>query len=607
MQCITYLSWDKKTLKFRYVKTAKPKSKAKFSRYVVTVARRITAQGVFVGNYHVEIRSQNLSGILSEIHRDAQGVSFPPVITLDEEELKLLYHARPALSDRLKEARDKKDEDLVFELVSLLEFTNEHFDRVTSDLRELPPNHITFDHLWTLFPPNTVVYTTDKLKQVKLIRAKSSFYKKHQDGSISFYLSVDYLDSDGRHVAYVWPQMIQINSFQGSIPIQQIQAYPLRLHPECESLRKSLALRGEKILSLHGRHFQEYKGHALQERPRQFQGDEEAIIAFNSHGRVMLDPVAYDMFYPNNKLTPVMDTPVTASNLTEEQKMLLNPVLYGFSLGDKIWGAFAVSQVGGINWNDTIIDSLVLDSERKDFIHALVRTHGHKEAGNEVFDDFVRDKGKGLIGLLSGPPGVGKTLTAEAVAEIAQRPLYTISSGELGDTPSSVQANLARVFELSETWNAVVLLDEADIFLSRRTDDNLSRNAVTSVFLRHLEYYGGILLLTTNRLTSLDEAFQSRIHFTFQYRDLSTEARLKIWKKFVEKAKAIGGLMLDLSDEEIIGLASLPLNGRQIKNCMGISQAVALTNKVPLGVSCIRLAASFVQSNWRDDGEEEVM
>jgi hypothetical protein len=320
----------------------------------------------------------------------------------------------------------------------------------------------------------------------------------------------------------------------------------------------------------------------------------------------MLDPAAFDMFHPNNKIVPWVNIPISTDEVTDDQKILMNPILYGFSLGDKIWGAFAVSQLSEIDWNDKIIDSLVLDPERKDFIHSLVRTHGLKAAGNEVFDDFVRDKGKGLIGLLCGPPGVGKTLTAEAVAEIARRPLYTVSSGELGDTSTDVQKNLANVFELSETWNAVVLLDEADIFLSRRTDDNLSRNAVTSIFLRHLEYYCGILLLTTNRLTSIDEAFHSRIHFTFQYQNLGTVARLAIWNKFVEKARTTHGVGVSLSDDDIQQLACLPLNGRQIKNCMGISQAVALTNNAPLSASCIRLAISFVQSNW-DEEEEEVL
>ncbi|KAH6635414.1 AAA family ATPase [Chaetomium sp. MPI-SDFR-AT-0129] len=319
----------------------------------------------------------------------------------------------------------------------------------------------------------------------------------------------------------------------------------------------------------------------------------------------MLDPAAFDMFDPDNNVVPGVKIPISTDEVTDDQKILMNPTLYGLSLGDKIWGAFAVSQLSDIEWNDKIIDSLVLDPERKDFIHSLFRTHGLKTAGNKVFDDFVRDKGKGLVGLLSGPPGVGKTLTAEAVAEIVRRPLYTLSSGELGDTSREVQKTLAKVFELAETWNAVVLLDEADIFLARRTDDNLSRNAVTSIFLRHLEYYGGILLLTTNRLKSIDEAFQSRIHFTFKYQNLGTAARLAIWNKFVEKARTTHGVEVNLSDEDIQQLACLPLNGRQIKNCMGISQAVALTNNVPLSTSCIRSAISFVQSNW-DEEEEEV-
>lgn len=318
----------------------------------------------------------------------------------------------------------------------------------------------------------------------------------------------------------------------------------------------------------------------------------------------MLDPAAFDLFQPNNKIVPTVNNPISTDEVTDDQKILMNPTLYGFSLGDKIWGAFAVSQLSEIDWNDKIIDSLVLDPERKNFIHSLFRTHGLKAAGNEVFDDFVRDKGKGLIGLLCGPPGVGKTLTAEAVAEMARQPLYTLSSGELGDTSTKVQNSLTNVFELSETWNAVVLLDEADIFLSRRTDDDFSRNAVTSIFLRHLEYYSGILLLTTNRLTSIDEAFHSRIHFTFKYQNLGTAARLAIWNKFVEKARTTHGVGVKLSEDDIQQLACLPLNGRQIKNCMGISQAVALTNNAPLSASSIRLAISFVQSNWDEEDEE---
>lgn len=194
-----------------------------------------------------------------------------------------------------------------------------------------------------------------------------------------------------------------------------------------------------------------------------------------------------------------------------------------------------------------------------------------------------------MIGLLAGPPGAGKTLTAEAVAEIARRPLYTLSSGELGESSESVQKKLNEVLEITEAWGAVLLLDEADVFLAKRDDANLTRHAITSIFLRQLEYYQGIMLLTTDRMDSIDGAFQSRLRFCFEYTELSIAAREQIFHSFLEKIKAAGGHVVDVSDEDVRELSKLPLNGRQIKNVMSISQAVALEKEDPT-IDSIHLA-----------------
>lgn len=249
-------------------------------------------------------------------------------------------------------------------------------------------------------------------------------------------------------------------------------------------------------------------------------------------------------------------------------------------------------------WNDSIINSLVLPEDQKDFIQSLVKTHGLSD--DTSFDDVVRDKGKGLIGLLAGPPGVGKTLTAEVMAEIAHRPLYMISSGELGEKSSTVQEKLEAILELAETWNAVLLLDEADVFLAKRDDVNLSRNAITSIFLRHLEYYQGILLLTTNRGRSFDPAFQSRIHFCFKYKDLEPDAREKIWRTFLKKAEGSGNINVAVGEDDIHELSQLTLNGRQIKNIMSIAQAVAVEKKAIVNLAGIRLAYGFSQMSMED-------
>lgn len=113
-----------------------------------------------------------------------------------------------------------------------------------------------------------------------------------------------------------------------------------------------------------------------------------------------------------------------------------------------------------------------------------------------------------------GAPGVGKTLTAESVAEKFQRPLLPITCGDLGTDSTQVEKQLRLHFRLASLWQCVLLLDEADVFLASRERNDYHRNSIVSVFLRMMEYYTGLLFLTTNRVGSFDEAFKSRIHIS---------------------------------------------------------------------------------------------
>jgi len=125
---------------------------------------------------------------------------------------------------------------------------------------------------------------------------------------------------------------------------------------------------------------------------------------------------------------------------------------------------------------------------------------------------IVKGKGRGLIILLHGVPGVGKTSTAETIADATGRPLLSVTCGDIGEHASDVEKNLEQIFTNSHRWGCVLLLDEAEVFLAKRNLEDLRRNAMVSVFLRILEYYSGILFLTTNRVGTIDEAFKSRIH-----------------------------------------------------------------------------------------------
>ena len=117
---------------------------------------------------------------------------------------------------------------------------------------------------------------------------------------------------------------------------------------------------------------------------------------------------------------------------------------------------FNVELVSEIGWNDESFAGLVLAADRKNLLRSLVDAH-NADVG---IDDFVQGKGQGLIINLFGPPGVGKTLSAEATSERVRRPLYVIGGGDLGTKASELDAELERVFDIATSWKAIVLIDE---------------------------------------------------------------------------------------------------------------------------------------------------
>ncbi|EAT87525.1 hypothetical protein SNOG_05134 [Parastagonospora nodorum SN15] len=113
----------------------------------------------------------------------------------------------------------------------------------------------------------------------------------------------------------------------------------------------------------------------------------------------------------------------------------------------------------------------VLKEEKKELIRALISVHiGQKQT---VKTDFMDGKGEGLIILLHGGPGTGKTLTAESVAEFAERPLYRVTCGDIGTDAEGVEKYLESVLFIGSTWGCVVLLDEADVFFEERTQSDI--------------------------------------------------------------------------------------------------------------------------------------
>ena len=115
------------------------------------------------------------------------------------------------------------------------------------------------------------------------------------------------------------------------------------------------------------------------------------------------------------------------------------------------------------------------------------------------------------------------------------------------------------------------------VSLFRRTS---SKPKSYSHSLRHVEYYRGILFLTTNRITALDEAFLSRIHVALNFSELSASAKAQVWRAFLTKA---GVSESEVDDTLVQKLAERDINGRQIKNIVKTAGALAQGRQETLG------------------------
>ncbi|CAN9260087.1 unnamed protein product [Alternaria alternata] len=265
---------------------------------------------------------------------------------------------------------------------------------------------------------------------------------------------------------------------------------------------------------------------------------------------------------------------------------LFPPTIPGFSLRRKLWADLMVDKIVDIAWNKEAFKHLVADEKTKELVQALVADRISSERNT----DIIQGKGNGLIILLHGGPGTGKTFTAESVAELAEKPLYPVTCGDIGTEPEQVERYLESVLYLGNLWDCVVLLDEADVFLEERGIADLARNALVSVFLRVLEYYDGILILTSNRVGTFDEAFKSRISLALHYPNFTKSQRCRIWKNFLNRLKALKEPDIDFDDIEcnIQELASEELNGRQIRNAITIGRQLAKFQKKELSYAHLK-------------------
>eukprot|EP01119_Soliformovum_irregulare_P002535 TRINITY_DN1277_c0_g3_i3.p1 TRINITY_DN1277_c0_g3~~TRINITY_DN1277_c0_g3_i3.p1 ORF type:complete len:578 (+),score=211.97 TRINITY_DN1277_c0_g3_i3:1-1734(+) len=336
---------------------------------------------------------------------------------------------------------------------------------------------ITYDGLWYLFKADGKVFARSKGDMIVGAKITARSYANE-----SFSITGKSVKSNGE-VYFEVVQPYSISKFRGMMDIAE-----LRVQPMTDDMLKILYERGRSFKKITaGHHYRQYKGFLMVQKLWGM----NYIIA---DGRVMVDLKTFGRMNPNYnefnnpggintlaQLAQQRQVPgqTTFSKLHRDIYFMTWPTVAGFSFSCKTWGELRVDSITKIQYDDQAYGRLVLPSDKKHLVQALVDQHnksGKKKASE--FSDLISGKGGGCIFLLNGPPGTGKTLTAEAIAEYLHLPLYSISVGELGTNTKDLETKLQDILELASIWNSVVLMDEADIFLEKRSDNDVVRNAM---------------------------------------------------------------------------------------------------------------------------------
>ena len=205
-------------------------------------------------------------------------------------------------------------------------------------------------------------------------------------------------------------------------------------------------------------------------------------------------------------------------------------------------------------YNPDIKSKLILHPDHEDLIDALADTY------TVEMDDIIENKSGGTVVLATGTAGVGKTTTAEVLSEVIKRPLYKINVSSLGTDPIKIEESLEKAFQRANSWEAILLLDEADLYIMER-DNNIQHNAIVTVFLKGLEYSKGLTFLTTNKGKNVDDAILSRCTAIIHYELPEGVSRQKLWTILSSQFD------LNISDDLISKLVETYPNvsGRDIK------------------------------------------
>jgi AAA+ superfamily predicted ATPase len=251
---------------------------------------------------------------------------------------------------------------------------------------------------------------------------------------------------------------------------------------------------------------------------------------------------------------------------------LLPPTIHGYDISERQWKRLLTSNTSPVIWNKRAFDHIILRADAKD--EALYTVASSMLTRGNISGSYG-DNSDNMKLHFCGGPGAGKTFTAEALAEWMERPLYRITSDEIGTDPRNAEKIFNGILTTRTAWRCVVLFENADIFVQRRSlADKFHNNALVSAFLHFLARYKGTLILTTsNSRTYFDDAFEFHFQLVLHFPSLDKVQRTKLLTNFIDSCEEIDeyGNTDSLTPSEI--------QDSQVKNAIRRSQQLAAFKK----------------------------
>ena len=392
----------------------------------------------------LEVRSPYIKKALQDVIKTYPGLNFHSKEVMINDIPKCLFHYRNELGlYRIGLIDVNAGEHLDFLLQYIEQVLFEPIWRYYEASLDPAKTGLEFLDLWMVFRPNDLVFL-QVLHTDKVMRLASMTRCECLEPSCrrqAWKLCLEHLSYDGQNFGYE-ERFRDIQPYDGQKSFRQLKIYPLAYHEDKEKITKALIERGKRFVGLQGAHYQEYEGFAEALSPfrmttaeygeRDFFPLQTTMVGLSNNcrqivtnpqqtkGRVMIDADTFGCKFPTNAID--FDTELESEKCPKEPGgqpnfgdgdfLICDHQIPGFSLSNKLWCFFKVDLLQEPTFNSEAFRSLILPEDQKKMIYSLVNVHAYMQLN---FDDFIKGKGKGMIFLLHGEPGTGKTLTAGMV------------------------------------------------------------------------------------------------------------------------------------------------------------------------------------------------